>query len=258
MIESKKEELRDKKKEIIKKENQANDLNTKINMYEQALVVLEKNKIEKKLKLKKKMEKKKINISKEELSPDKNYNSNQNYTKTLPSNNNKAEINKININNPNNNNVLNKQTNYYLKSQGSISSNKNNIIYAYTEEEKNKAISVFTEEEKNIIMKMVNKKKGRYNTLIEKLIVLQRFRNTKKKQLKVRQRQNNNKYLKNIENLETLKEKEKGLEIQKKEILKEINELNNKNTEIKKRINLINKELKDNKELNKNVNENKN
>ena len=200
MITDKNREILSKKNDVIKKDDKYNKLNSEINVADKALELIEENKVKKKLKLKQKNHL--LNLSKEniiEQSPIKtDKNTNYNYIKTIPSkNNNKNQIikNKIGIN------KLNLNNNYYLKSHPSTSSNKNNIIYPYTEEEKNKAISIFTEEEKEIIMEVINHKKERYNTLIEKLIVLERFRNTKKKQLKVRQRRDIEKLKKIYEQL---------------------------------------------------------
>ena len=174
----------------MKNDKKANEINTRINMFDKALDQLKENKIKQKLKLKQKSNQnnrfKEYNET--ENSPIMNENKNLKYLNTNPSNstnvknqilNNKKRINKLNLNDIDNNKNLNKNNIYYLKSDIQNYSNKN-IINPYTEEEKNIAISVFSEEEINIIMKLINNKRDRYNNLIEKLIVLERFRNTKK------------------------------------------------------------------------------
>ena len=47
-------------------------------------------------------------------------------------------------------------------------------------------------------MKLIKNKRDRYNALMEKLIVLERFRNAKKKQKKKKNRQNQKKLKKKI------------------------------------------------------------
>ena len=123
---------------------------------------------------------------------------------------NKKQLNNLNLNN------LNKESNTKNKN------NNNSIVEAYTEEEKNKAIKVFTEEELNIIMKMMNNKEERYNALVEKLVVLERFRYARKKQLKVKMRQNNQKKQKISEDFSVLENKLKYLEKDKGAITKKL------------------------------------
>ena len=62
---------------------------------------------------------------------------------------------------------------------------KRNNINTYSEQEQNKALSVFTEEEKQTIMKVINNDKERLKLLIEKLITLDKFRNTKEKKMQI-------------------------------------------------------------------------
>ena len=97
MIESKTNEIREKKKEVIKKENQTNRLNTKINMVDKALEVLEENKSKNKNKLKAKQKKYLLNHLKEidELNQmNKNNDLSQKYVNTSAINQNNVK-NKI-------------------------------------------------------------------------------------------------------------------------------------------------------------------
>ena len=218
-IQRKKAELANKKNEGIKKELIVDRMNTKLNLIEQAIVKMDDNITKRKLEEKEK-ERKKLEKLKELEQSQKNQNSAKKYTKTLPSNNNtnirnqilknKKQLNNLNLNN------LNTESNTKNKN------NKNSIVEAYTEEEKNKAIKVFTEEELNIIMKMMNNNEERYNALVEKLVVLERFRYARKKQLKVKMRQNNQKKQKISEDFSVLENKLKYLEKDKGAITKKL------------------------------------
>ena len=248
MIGNKKREIVATKLEISEKDSKTNELNSKINMVDKALEILEENKNKKKLKLKKKdyqlSLENEYNQTEQKQIIKNNRIQSQKYVKTIPSNNN-AIKNKILTNNKN------------IRKNGSPSSSKNNILYSYSAEEVQKALDVFTEEERQVIMKMMNNNQERYETLIEKLVVLERFRNSQKKQIKVKIRRNKNKIEKDNESLNAVKNEIAENEKRKNELNDLIKQYDEENIEIKKRINELNKEIKGvnkTKMQNKNIN----
>jgi hypothetical protein len=250
MIGSKKREIVATKLEINEKDSKTNELTSKINMVDKALEILEENKNKKKLKLKHKQKDYQLSLENEynQTEQQKIVKSSrihsQKYVKTIPSNSN-AIKNKILKNNKD------------IRKNGSPSSTKNNILYAYTAEEVKKALDVFTKEERQVIMKMMNNNHDRYETLIEKLVVLERFRNAQEKQIKVKIRRNKNKIEKDIESLNKVKNEITENEKRKNELNESIKKCVEENNEIKKRINELNKEIKGvnkTKMQNKNIN----
>ena len=236
LVNNRRSKIKSKNIEMEKRGGQNNELNKKINMFDEALGKLEENK-----KIKKKEEetkKKKLRLKQKNysLSLPNDYNNPKqtpliknvkdqikDYAPTNPSNNGDVKSKMIQNNNIiTNNNQDGKNKNvFYLKS----ASNKNkNIVYPFTEEEKKKAITVFAEEEIEIIKQMLNNK--RFNALIEKLVVLNRFRNSKENQLKVKKRLNYQKIEKMYDNLDSLKKQVKNKEVYKKELSKKIEKFN--------------------------------
>ena len=112
-----------------------------------------------------------------------------------------------------------------------------------TEEEKASALSVFTEEEINFILKAINNNQDRFNTLIEKLIVLEKYRNTQEKLLKGNIKANKQKLNKTKLNLEDIQKKLNDKEEKKKRIIKDIQKIDGDNTKLKENINKIYKEM---------------
>ena len=248
MIGSKKREIVATKLEINEKDTKTNELTSKINMVDKALEILEENKHKKKLKLKQKdyqlsLENEYNQTEQQQIVRSSRIQS-QKYVKTIPSNS-KAIKNKILKNNIN------------IRKNASPSSSRNNILHSYTAEEVKKALNVFTEQERQAIMKMMNNNQERYETLIEKLVVLERFRNAQEKQIKVKIRRNKNKIEKDIESLNSVKNENTDNEQRKNELIELIKQCDEEYNEIKKRINELNNDIKGvkkNKVQNKNIN----
>lgn len=85
-------------------------------------------------------------------------------------------------------------------------------------------------------MKMMNNNQERYETLIEKLVVLERFRNSQKKQIKVKIRRNKNKIEKDNESLNAVKNEIAENEKRKNELNDLIKQYDEENIEIKKEL----------------------
>ena len=216
MIVSKRKDLIEKKNEIVKKDFKNNELKSKYNMADKALEILEENKSKKKLKLRKRnyLDSSGNDYAETQqnqlVSPSPRNKLNQKYIKTIPSNNKNVK-----------NQILrtNKNNKISLKINDSSSPAKG-IINSYTEEEQNKALSVFSEEEISIIMKMMNNNNERFNDLVCKLVVLERFRNAKEKKVRVKIRKNYNKLDKDSKHFEFNKTQIEERESKKNELMK--------------------------------------
>ena len=174
LIENNKRELEMRQGKIINQERKNKELNTKLNMATKALEQFEQNKSLNKIRLKKNnagINLPNINTESNKSQLIKNK-SNQKYLKT--------QQNKEAIKSQNKNSKNNFSKNYTTdlnerKKNKSANKNKKEL----TEEDKINILSVFTEEEQNYIIKALNNNEQRLNALIEKLFVLEKYRNTK-------------------------------------------------------------------------------
>ena len=236
LIENNKRELEKKSTHVAEQQKKNLELSTKLTMADKALKQFEENRSRKNKLSKKKNNRLYLPNINTEGNKSQLINNNVNKQKYLNTQQN-TNINKKMLNKNPKNAQKNLTTNTSNNTKNTHSPKKN--FKDLTKEEKGNLLNVFTEEEIGFIQKAVNNDQKRFNVIMEKLFILDKYRYSKEKILKGNIKENKQKLNKSIESLKSLKNEYNEKEFKMNELNNDIKKLEQSNAKLKENINLL-------------------